>query len=205
MNFSDKSKIVAEGYDQIADLYHSTRLAKKEINYRYFDELFHFFPDAGKLLDLGCGGGQPLTAYFADKGFEVTGVDISREMIEIARRQIPQGKFLVGDMVEGGFDNEEFDAIVSGFAIIHIPQERQEKLFQKIYDWLKQDGTAYLVLAHRETTDWIEEWHGVKMYWSHFDSEKYKEIIDKTGFKLVWDEVETLENGEIFYNVILKK
>ncbi len=205
MNFDDKNKIIENGYNRIADLYHSKRLAKKDVNYRYFDKLFHFFPNSGRLLDLGCGGGQPLTAYFADKGFETVGVDISPEMIEIAKRQIPQGKFFVSDMVECQFDDEEFDAIVSAFAIIHVPQERQEKLFEKIFGWLKPHGTAYLVLGHRETKDWIEEWHGVKMYWSHFGSEKYKEIIDKIGFKIIWDEVENLPNDEVFYNVILKK
>jgi 2-polyprenyl-3-methyl-5-hydroxy-6-metoxy-1,4-benzoquinol methylase len=100
MDVSEKSKIVKDGYDQIAGIYHSLRLAKKDLNYQYFDNLFHFFPDSGKVLDLGCGGGQPLTAYFADKGFDVTGVDISHEMIEIAKTQIPKGRFFFSYMVE---------------------------------------------------------------------------------------------------------
>ncbi len=134
MDVSEKSKIVEDGYNQIADIYHSLRLAKKDLNYQYFDNLFHLFPDSGKLLDLGCGSGQPLTAYFADKGFDVTGVDLSREMIEIAKTQIPEGRFFVSDMVECQFDREEFDVIVSAFAIIHVPQERQLTLFKKFFE-----------------------------------------------------------------------
>ena len=94
MAVSEESKIVEDGYNQIADIYHSLRLAKKDLNYQYFDNLFHFFPKSGKVLDLGCGGGQPLTAYFADKGFDVTGVDLSRAMIEIAKRKFPREDFL---------------------------------------------------------------------------------------------------------------
>ena len=205
MSVYEKNKIVEDGYNQIADIYHSARLAKKDLNYQYFDNLFHFFPNSGKLLDLGCGGGQPLTAYFADKGFEVTGIDISREMIEIAKTQIPQGRFFVSDMVECRFNREEFDVIVSAFAIIHVPRERQLTLFKKIFDWLKKNGTAYLVLANREVKDWREDFHGVEMYWSHFDRQKYQEIVNEVGFELIWDEVENLPNGEVFYNVILKK
>lgn len=205
MNFDDKNKIIKDGYNKIAELYHSKRLAKKETNYEYFDELFRYFPDAGKLLDLGCGGGQPLTAYFADKGYEVVGVDISPKMIEIAKKQIPQGKFFVSDMTECQFREEEFDAIVSAFAIIHVPQEKQLLLFKKIFKWLKKDGTAYLVLANQDVKEWLEDFYGVKMYWSHFGKQKYKEIIGKVGFKMIWDEVETLSNSEVFYNVILKK
>lgn len=205
MNFDDKNKIIKDGYNQIAELYHSKRLAKKEINDKYFDKLFHYFPETGKLLDLGCGGGQPLTAYFADKEFDVTGVDISREMIEIAKTQIPQGRFFVSDMVECQFNGEEFDVIVSAFAIIHVPQERQLTLFKKIFKWLKTGGAAYLVLANQESKDWTDDFHGVQMYWSHFGRHGYQEIFDKVGFELIWDEVETLSNGEVFYNVILKK
>lgn len=205
MKVSDKSKIVEDGYNQIADIYHSLRLAKKDLNYQYFDKLFHFFPDSGKALDLGCGGGQPLTAYFADKGFDVTGVDISREMIEIAKTQIPEGRFFVSDMVECQFNKEEFDVIVSAFAIIHVPQERQLTLFRKIFEWLKKHGTAYLVLANRDVIEWQEDFYGVEMYWSHFGKQKYQELINEVGFKLIWDEVENLPNGEVFYNVILKK
>ncbi len=205
MNFDDKNKIIEDGYNQIAELYHRKRLAKKEINDKYFDELLYYFPETGKLLDLGCGGGQPMTAYFANKGFEVVGVDISPKMIEIAKKQIPQGNFFVSDMTECRFREEEFDAIVSTFAIIHVPQEKQLPLFKKIFKWLKIGGTAFLVLANQETKDWTDNFYGVQMYWSHFGKEGYKEIIDKVGFELIWDEVETLPNGEVFYNVILKK
>ncbi len=156
-------------------------------------------------MDLGCGGGQPLTAYFADKGFDVTGVDLSREMIEIAKTQIPQGRFFVSDMVECQFTGEEFDVIVSAFAIIHVPQERQLILFKKIFEWLKKNGTAYLVLANQDVKEWREDFYGVEMYWSHFCKQKYQELIDEVGFELIWDEVENLPNGEVFYNVILKK
>ncbi len=205
MDVPEKSKIVEDGYNQIADIYHSLRLAKKDLNYQYFDNLFHFFPESGKVLDLGCGGGQPLTAYFADKGFDVTGVDLSREMIEIAKTQIPQGRFFVSDMVECQFTGEEFDVIVSAFAIIHVPQERQLILFKKIFEWLKKNGTAYLVLANQDVKEWREDFYGVEMYWSHFGKQKYQQLINEVGFELIWDEVENLPNGEVFYNVILKK
>src|SRR4028118_940361 len=156
MDVSEESKIVEDGYNQIADIYHSLRLAKKDLSYQYFDNLYHLFPESGKVLDLGCGGGQPLTAYFADKGFDVTGVDISQKMIEIAKSQIPQGRFFVSDMVECQFNQEEFDVIVSAFAIIHVPQEKQLSLFKKIFEWLKKNGTAYLVLANRDVKEWHE-------------------------------------------------
>ncbi len=78
-------------------------------------------------------------------------------------------------------------------------------LFKKIFKWLKKDGTAFLVLANQDVKEWFDDFHGVRMFWSHFGPKKYKEIFDKVGFNLIWNEIENLPNGEIFYNVILKK
>lgn len=200
------NEIIKKGYDQIAETYHSKRLAKKEVNYQYFDTLSSYFPKSGKCLDLGCGGGQPVTAYFADKGFDVVGVDISPGMIEIAKQQIPAGRFFVSDMAECTFDASEFDMIVSAFAIIHVPQEKQKALFEKIFHWLKPGGVTYFTLGHKEEKEVLkEDWNGVKMYWSYFSPEQYRALLKEIGFRLLWDETENLANGECFYNVILKK
>ncbi len=197
-------EIVEAGYDIIADEYNSNRLSRKGVVNEFFDSLSEFFPKGGKMLDIGCGGGEPVTGYFARKGYDVTGVDISGEMIRIAREQIPQGKFIQADMSECRFDNASFDLIVSTFAIIHIPQKEQEQLLQNIRGWLKPSGIAYLVLGARNEEEIIREWKGVTMYWSHFGPDEYRERFKQIGLDIIWEEIEDFPNGERFYNVILK-
>ncbi|NIQ06041.1 MAG: class I SAM-dependent methyltransferase, partial [Candidatus Korarchaeota archaeon] len=51
-------------------------------------------PQSGLLLDLGCGQGY-LTRYFLKLGIEAFGVDISKRLIKDAKRNIPNGSFLV--------------------------------------------------------------------------------------------------------------
>ncbi len=198
-------EIVEKGYDKIAAEYNSNRLTRKEVVSEYFDSLSQFFPQSGKMLDLGCGGGEPVTGYFARKGFQVTGVDVSEQMIEIARRQLPQGDFIRGDMAECQFDEASFDLIVSTFAIIHIPQSEQEKLFRNIWKWLKASGVAFLTLGAKSEESIIHEWKGVTMYWSHFGPEEYRSMLRNIGFELLWEELEDFPNGERFYNVIIQK
>jgi 2-polyprenyl-3-methyl-5-hydroxy-6-metoxy-1,4-benzoquinol methylase len=198
-------EIVEKGYDKIAVEYNSHRLTRTNVVGEYFDSISHFFPKSGKLLDLGCGGGEPVTAYFARKGFHVTGVDISERMIEIAREQLPQGDFIQSDMTECEFDEASFDLIVSTFAIVHIPQSEQEQLFKNIWKWLKFSGIAYLTLGANNAQGDIHEWKGVTMYWSHFGPEEYRSMLRNIGFELLWEELEDLPNGEKFYNVILRK
>ena len=198
-------ELVEKGYDTIAAEYNSNRLTRKEVVGEYFESLSHFFPQTGTLLDLGCGGGEPVTGYFARKGFHVTGVDISEQMIEIARKQVPQGNFIRRDMTECLFDEASFDLIVSTFAIIHIPQPEQEHLLRNILKWLKSSGIAYLTLGAINEQSVIRDWKGVSMYWSHFGPEEYRLTLRNIGFELLWEELEDFPNGEKFSNVILRK
>lgn len=200
------TELVKAGYNQIADTYHAARLTRKAVYDRYFDQLIHFFPTGGRLLDLGCGSGQPVTAYFYNKGFEVVGVDLSESMLAIARRTIPTGQFFVADMVDCTFAPDEFDLILSTFAIIHVPQEKQRLLFQKMHTWLKPGGTAYLVLGFRDEKEVFEDgWYGVRMFWSTFSQAQYQDLFREVGFNLLWSEVETPPNDGTFYTVIVRK
>ena len=64
-----------------------------------------------RLLDIGCGSGYA-AAMAAARGATVTGIDITPELIEIARERTPQGDFRVGPMDALPFEDETFDAAV---------------------------------------------------------------------------------------------
>ena len=52
-----------------------------------------------RVVEVGCGAG-PLTSILADAGFDVTGIDVSPELLHIARLACPQAKFLVRSIYE---------------------------------------------------------------------------------------------------------
>ena len=64
-----------------------------------------------RLLDVGCGSGYA-AAMAARLGARMTGIDITPELIAIARERVPDGDFRVGGMDELPFDNACFDAVV---------------------------------------------------------------------------------------------
>lgn len=73
-------------------------------------------PQAGeRILDLGCGTGH-LTARISASGAEVVGLDSSVAMIEEARKNYPDIRFVVGDGTDFHFD-QPFDAVFSNAAI----------------------------------------------------------------------------------------
>jgi SAM-dependent methyltransferase len=63
------------------------------------------------LLDIGCGSGYA-ARMAAGRGAAVTGLDITPELLEIARRRVPQATFVQGPMDELPFEDQSFDAAV---------------------------------------------------------------------------------------------
>jgi SAM-dependent methyltransferase len=55
----------------------------------YLQMVTQLAPAPGKVLDVGCGSGEPIARYFVEHGYQVTGVDAVNEMLDIARTRFP--------------------------------------------------------------------------------------------------------------------
>lgn len=71
-------------------------------------------------LDLCCGHGN-VTAGLVKAGAQVTGVDFSPAMLEMARSAVPSAQFVEGDAMALEFEDASFDAVTIGFGIPHVP------------------------------------------------------------------------------------
>lgn len=138
-----------------------------------------------RVLDLGCGAGVPIASALAER-FRVVGVDLSRAQIALARRQVPDADFVRGDMRTCEFASEAFDAVVSFYAIFHLPREYHEALFRRIAGWLKPGGWLMASLARFDESDYTEDdFFGVDMFWSNYGIERYRAMLADAGFAIV--------------------
>ncbi len=73
-------------------------------------------PRSKRVLEVGCGRAT-MSAYFSDNGYDVTALDLSPSVIEVAREIFEsnglQGKFVVGDALALDFPDKSFDVVVS--------------------------------------------------------------------------------------------
>ena len=175
---SKKSEIIKKGYDIIAPRYILDRDQFK--NDKYLEKLDALLKPASAILDLGCGDGKPVDKFLVDRGHRVTGIDISSKMIELAKRRVPEAKYLVRDISELKREEYRVDAVVSFYSIIHIPKENHRELFTKINSFLPEGGLILLTLGKEENEE-IGDFYGVEMYWSHYGPEKSREIIEEAG------------------------
>jgi len=164
--------IVRRGYDRISDAYRDD-IGDTEAGYAEWLRT-HLFPrlaTSARVLDLGCGNGVPATRMMAER-FDVTGVDISDVQIARARQLVPGGTFIRDDIASIEFPQRSFDAVVSFFALIHVPTDEQRGLLGRVSGWLVPGGIFLATVGHDSYTS-VGEFHGAPMFWSHVDASTF--------------------------------
>ena len=109
-----------------------------------------------KALDFGCGTGRS-TRFLRKLGFNVTGVDISEDMLRVARTLDPSGDYRIvpGDNLTE-FAPETFDLIVSLFTFDNIPSATKVQIFSDLRKLLRPTGTIVSVVSSPEI--YTHEW-----------------------------------------------
>ena len=206
MNDDDAQQIVRDGYQVIAATYHERRVSREQVNIEWLDSLRPLLPQTGHVVDLGCGSGVPVSRYFANRGYQVEGYDMSPAMLEIARREVPATVFREARIEDVEIEPSSVELITSFFAIIHIPRSRHAELFHRMWIWLSPGGMALLSLGSGDNPDDYEaNWLGAPMTWSHFDAETNLRLLHQAGFEIIWSDVEEVAQGERHLFVIAQR
>ncbi len=96
-----------------------------------------------RVLDAGCGTGR-MSRYLAERGCLVEGVDLSSNMVAMARRDHPDLVFTVGSLTELPYPDDQFAGVMLWYSIIHTPPAGQARIFAEVARVL---GTGGYVLV----------------------------------------------------------
>lgn len=77
-----------------------------------------------KILELGCGGGR-LSRQLIKQGYHLTGIDLSTEMLEVARKAAPQGTFLTANICNFSINNS-FDAVIAPYNVLNLLPSKED-------------------------------------------------------------------------------
>ncbi len=182
----DYRRLVRDAYDWCATAYNAARGIEAPDALELLDDL----PPGSRVLDLGCGAGVPVARTLAER-HAVVGIDLSTSMLRLARAQVRGASFLNADMGTIAFAPASFDALVSFYAIFHLPRELQPALFARAHRWLRPGGRLLVSLGRTDQPPYTEEFFGVEMYWSHFGTVRYREMLGEAGFEIIEERVLT--------------
>ncbi len=178
----DYKALVQRGYDRCAVRYDQARQNEAHPELAL---LMDRLDDGARVLDIGCGAGVPVARALAQR-FQVTGVDLSSEMTKRAKANVPGATFINSDIMVTQFPSSYFDAVVSFYAIFHLPRDEHPELFRNIHRWLKVGGYFLATVAQTSEAPYTEDdFFGVAMYWSNFGLEDYRKLLIEIGFQLL--------------------
>lgn len=166
----------------------------------------------GAALDAACGTGR-YSSFLYSLGHNVTGIDISPEMLTLAKKKNKNVNFILGDLNKLPFDNEVFDLVVCGLAIHQVTNiDKVIKEFTRVvrpgghivissvHPWLVALG------AHAEFHDKKEGWGYIKdnIYWhstyiNAFDKASLR-ILECQEPKIKAEEILILQKGSLLNN-----
>ena len=101
----------------------------------------------GLALDIGCGNGRN-SIFFAEKGFKVDAIDLSKAAISLAKKLAKDKNCNINFFTDSLFNfesNGQYDVIYDAGLFHHIFPHRRPEYLQKIFQFLKDDGVFCLV------------------------------------------------------------
>lgn len=125
--------------------------------FRDLPELIARHAPGRRALDFGCGAGRS-TSFLRALGFDVLGVDISADMLALARERDPGGDYrlVTGDDL-GALGNAGFDVILSAFTFDNVPgMDRKVALFSALAARLAPRGAIVNLVSSPEI--YVNEW-----------------------------------------------
>jgi len=142
----------------------------------------HLKHDA-KILDLGCGMGEPIGKYFIDKGYQLTGIDGSSKLIDLAKNRFPKGQFMVGDMREINL-SEKFDLVIAWNSFFHLSKDDQPLMFKIFEEHLNSGGILMFTSGPSEGEVWSDN-GGEMLYHASLSPEEYKKLLAEHHFGII--------------------
>lgn len=176
-------------YDRVAEDYAAQfcgELDKKPFDRKMLDLLVEKVEDSGVICDLGCGPGQ-VARYLRGRGTKVCGVDLSPEMVRLARRLNPDVPFRQGDMLAlTDVRDDSFAGIAAFYSVIHVPRPSLVKALREMRRALRPGGALLLTFHVGDETVHLGEWWGkkVSLDFYFYRTEEMKNRLETAAFKL---------------------
>lgn len=180
-HFRRAFEVVESGYDRLGNTYTTER--GKFDNWTEIEAFTARLPEHAEILDAGSGTGIPIARHLVQTGFKVTGIDLSKTMVETARKNVPDASFRQMNMTAIDLPPDSFDGVISCYAIIHVPKETHAGIFESFHRILKPRGVMLVSVACWEWEE-VADYLGVDMFWSHFDPDKTESLIRNAGFTI---------------------
>lgn len=141
-----------------------------------------------RVLDLGCGSGEPIARTFIESDCHVTGVDAAPAMLAICRARFPSATWIEHDMRTLSL-GRRFDAIVAWDSFFHLGPDEQRGMFPIFREHVAPQGML-LFTSGPAAGEAIGSLYGRELYHASLGAAEYQALLAEHGFEVVLHRVE---------------
>ena len=185
---------IVASYDTVAEQYaadYYDELSRKPFDRELLTKFAGLMPNEGQVADIGCGPGH-VARYLADLGVNAIGVDLSRSMVEVARRLNPGLLFEQGDIFHLPFADASFAGIAAFYSLIHIERSRVPEALRELFRVLSTGGHILLAFHAGEGEVHVEQYHSrgeqkgpeIALHVTFFEIGEFEQYLQAAGFKV---------------------
>jgi SAM-dependent methyltransferase len=149
----------------------------------WLDRFLSTIPAGGKILDLGCGMAEPIARYIIERGFHVTGVDSSPNMIELCIARFPEQAWIIADMRQISVDRR-FDGILAWDSFFHLTPDDQRLMFP-VFAAQAWPGAALMFTSGPRFGEAVGTFEGEPLYHASLDPDDYRSLLAANGFEIL--------------------
>jgi ubiquinone/menaquinone biosynthesis C-methylase UbiE len=160
-------------------------------------------PKNATVLDAGCGPGRD-AHLLSEQGLTVTGMDLSKGLLGVARRKFPNVTFVEGNLLNLPFDDASFDGVWSNTSLLHLETvEDVKRALSEMYRVLKKPGALHVVVKAQTGADKTavvsDKLSGHDRFFQYFTLNEMRTLLEDAGFDIVlskeYSEIETIPHG----------
>jgi len=139
-----------------------------------------------KILDVGCAGGRD-SKKFIEEGFDVVGIDLIDEFLDVARKNVPGATFLKMDLLRMKFPKNYFDGIWASAVLLHIDKKDIPRVLNNFYKILKTGGKIFIgVKLGKGSTYSIDKLSYRKRLMVLYSEKKIENFLARAGFNIIY-------------------
>ncbi|MBX9589066.1 MAG: class I SAM-dependent methyltransferase [Hyphomonadaceae bacterium] len=190
---------MADDADLIIDLYQRRALLwDKErgrglMEKNWLDRFIALLPSDRRVLDIGCGAGEPIGRYLLEAGCAVTGIDSAPAMINLARSRLQAGDWHVADMRTLTL-GRRFDGLLAWDSFFHLRPDDQRAMLA-VFVMHAAPWAALMFTSGPVAGLAIGAMHGEPLYHASLEPAEYRTLLATHGFTVVAHVAEDVSCG----------
>jgi SAM-dependent methyltransferase len=153
----------------------------------------------GRVLDIGCGNGVPLTKALLASGHRVVGLDSANNMLRRFRANCPDTPAVKGIVQVCPFAADIFDAAIAWGVVFHLKPAEQMQTIASVSRVLKTGAPFLFTAGYPDVVDdsgnHVGTMNGVEFHYYSFTIDGYRSVLADHGFTLIDFHTDRGKNG----------